>query len=409
VIQQFYRLDGIEKIQTTGTVVIQKMNTKKIKEIYQKSLEKIDHDLSRFACHDKSAFRYKQERTDFLRSAFAIDRDRILYSGAYRRYQGKTQVFSFTNLFDEEMTNRSLHTTYVSQISRTIGKRLGLNLELIEAIALGHDLGHPPFGHDGEMALSRCCRKYGIGSFHHNIESLQIVDYISSEGKGLNLTFQVRDGIISHDGEVHNKLLKPNWNKTEKDITEYVQKKKADESISWMPATMEGCIVRITDTIAYIGQDIEDAIRLKILKREELPKDCTEFLGNRNSRIIDTLIKSVIANSYEQEFVAFDEETSFYLKKLKDFNYERIYTNEDVKKTKKIIDKSMGILFEQYLEELEKNDRNSKIFTQFLNRKQERYLQKFSNSEKVRDFIATMTDRYFNEEVKNYLLPGSFY
>ena len=385
------------------------MNTKKIKEIYLKNLEKTDHDLSRFACHDKSAFRKKPEQTDFLRSAFATDRDRILYSGAYRRYQGKTQVFSFTNLFDEEMTNRSLHTTYVSQISRTIGKRLGLNLELIEAIALGHDLGHPPFGHDGEMALSKCCRKFGIGSFHHNIESLQIVDYISSEGKGLNLTFQVRDGILSHDGEVHNTVLKPNWKKTESDIESFIQKKKADENVSEMPATMEGCVVRITDTIAYIGQDIEDAIRLKILKRDELPKDCTEFLGTRNSRIIDTLIKSVIANSYEHDFIAFDEETSFYLKKLKEFNYEQIYTNEDVKKTKKIIDKSMEILFEQYLDDLEKNAINSKIFTQFLNKKEERYSQKFSNPEKVRDFIDTMTYRYFNEEVKSYLLPGSFY
>ncbi len=385
------------------------MNTKKIKEIYLHSLEKTDHDLSRFACHDKSAFRQKPEQTDFLRSSFAIDRDRILYSGAYRRYQGKTQVFSFTNLFDEEMTNRSLHTTYVSQISRTIGKRLGLNLELIEAIALGHDLGHPPFGHDGEMALSRCCRKFGIGSFHHNIESLQIVDFISNEGRGLNLTFQVREGIISHDGEVHNTLLKPNWNKTEKNITGFIQKKKADENIQSIPATMEGCVVRITDTIAYIGQDIEDAIRLQILKREELPEDCTDFLGNRNNLIIDTLIKSVIANSYEQEFIAFDEETSYFLKKLKRFNYSRIYTNEDVKKTKKIIDKSMEILIEQYLEDLEKNQKKSKIFSHFLNKKSERYLQKFSNPEKVRDFIATMTDRYFNEEIKTYLLPGSFY
>jgi dGTPase len=123
-------------------------------------------------------------------------RVRILYSGAYRRYQGKTQVFSFTNLFDEEMSNRSLHTTYVSQISRTIGKVLGLNLELIEAIALGHDLGHPPFGHDGEVALSRNCVRHGIGMFHHNVESSSSSINISRKGEGMNLTFHVRDGII---------------------------------------------------------------------------------------------------------------------------------------------------------------------------------------------------------------------
>lgn len=384
------------------------MNTEKLEIIYKKIRNVNDKLLSEYACHDSSAYRLQPEKTDNLRSEFAIDRDRILYSGAYRRYQGKTQVFSFTNLFDEEMTNRSLHTTYVSQISRTIGKRLNLNLDLIEAIALGHDLGHSPFGHDGEVALSKCCIKHGIGEFHHNIESLQIVDFISSKGKGLNLTFQVRDGIISHDGEVHNTLLKPNWEKSEKDIGDFITRRKQGEKVSWMPATMEGCVVRISDTIAYIGQDIEDAIRFKILKREELPKDCTDFLGNRNSKIIDTLVKSVIVNSFEKDYIAFDEETSHYLKKLKDFNYERIYTNKDVKKIKKIIFRSMEILFDLYLEDLEKENRSSKIYLHFLNHKSEKYLNGFNNAEKVRDFIATMTDRYFNEEVKSYLLPGKY-
>ncbi|HPH94089.1 MAG TPA: HD domain-containing protein, partial [Candidatus Cloacimonas sp.] len=153
------------------------------------------------------------------------------------------------------------HIAYVSQIARTIGKYLKLNTELIEAIALGHDLGHCPFGHDGENTLSLCCMKYGIGEFHHNIESLHIVDHISRKGKGLNLTFQVRDGIISHDGEVHNTRLIPQTNKTEEDIQNYISAKKAGQDIQFMPATLEGCVVRITDTIAYIGQDIEDAIR----------------------------------------------------------------------------------------------------------------------------------------------------
>jgi len=384
------------------------MNAEKLEIIYGKTRNDKDKLLSKFACHDRDAFRLQAEETDNLRSEFAIDRDRILYSGAYRRYQGKTQVFSFTNLFDEEMTNRSLHTTYVSQISRTIGKRLNLNLDLIEAIALGHDLGHTPFGHDGEVALSKCCLKHNIGEFHHNIESLQVVDFISSKGKGLNLTFQVRDGIISHDGEVHNTKLIPNLKKTENDIQDYISRRKKGEKVNWMPATMEGCVVRISDTIAYIGQDIEDAIRFKILNREELPQDCTNFLGNRNSKIIDALVKSVIANSFEKNYIAFDEETSFYLKKLKDFNYERIYTNKDVKKIKEIIFRSMEILFELYLEDLEKENRASKIYKHFLNHKNERYLNEFSKEEKVRDFIATMTDRYFNEEVKSYLLPGKY-
>jgi len=375
------------------------------KDIFKKIAATTFENLSPFAFKDTEAYRLKAEPKEHIRTNFALDRDRILYSGAYRRYHGKTQVFSFTNLIDEEMTNRNLHTTYVSQISRTIGKALSLNLELIEAIALGHDLGHCPFGHDGEKALSRVCRLHGIGSFHHNIESLQIVDHIAKKGKGMNLTFQVRDGIISHDGEVHNTVLRPQRDKTEADIQDYIEKKSHDQSVAWMPATMEGCVVRISDTIAYIGQDIEDAVRFKILKSDQLPQDCTDFLGNSNSQIIDTLVKSVIVNSYENEHIAFDEETSHYLLKLKNFNYKYIYTDENVKHANQIINRSMDILFAKYMDDLTKKNTNSKIFLHFLNHKNEIYKESFSPAEKVRDFIATMTDRYYNEEIKDYLLP----
>jgi dGTPase len=377
----------------------------KINEIFNHIQKRYEGVLSDKATPCSAAHRMKAEEPDILRSCFAIDRDRILYSGAYRRYHGKTQVFSFTNLFDEEMTNRNLHIAYVSQISRTIGKYLGLNLELIEAIALGHDLGHCPFGHDGELALSKCCVKYGVGHFHHNIESLHIVDRISNKGQGLNLTFQVRDGIISHDGEVHNTQLKPHLEKTEEDITNFIIQKKAGEKVTWMPATLEGCVVRITDTIAYIGQDIEDAIRYNILKREELPKEVTDYLGSRNSQIIDTLVKSVIANSFDKDYIAFDEETSEFLLMLKKFNYARIYTDDNVKKSNQIIYRTMGILFDKYMDDLEKNNTDSKIFNHFLNHKHPDYKNSFSPAEQVRDFIATMTDRYYNEELKDFLLP----
>lgn len=383
------------------------INNEKLKEIYQKS-NQIRYKLSSDACKDELAYRINEESREHLRTPFALDRDRILYSGAYRRYHGKTQVFSFSNLIDEEMTNRSLHTTYVSQISRTISKALGLNLELTEAIALGHDLGHSPFGHDGERALSKLCVKHGIGEFHHNIESLHIVDNISRKGLGLNLTFQVRDGIISHDGEVHNTVLQPKTDKNEEDIKSYIYQKVNQKNPQMMPATMEGCVVRITDTIAYIGQDIEDAIRLNILKKSDLPFDCVQYLGDTNSKIIDSLVKSVIINSYEKDFISFDQETSDYLLKLKRFNYEKIYTNDNVKKANKIINRSMEILFEKYLEDIEINNRESKIFRHFLDHKKENYLQKYKAAEYVRDFIATMTDRYFNEEVKDFLVPWKF-
>lgn len=377
----------------------------KLNKIFADIKHKTQCSLGPRAFRDAWAWRMKDEIEDNMRTKFAVDRDRILYSGAYRRYHGKTQVFSFTNLIDEEMTNRNLHIAYVSQISRTIGKYLGLNTELIEAIALGHDLGHPPFGHDGETALSKACVAHGIGRFHHNIESLHIVDHISRKGRGLNLTFQVRDGIVSHDGEVHNTLLKPEANKTEERIEEYIKAKKAGRDFSWMPGTLEGCVVRITDTIAYIGQDIEDAIRFNLLKREDLPKEVTEKLGNTNSQIIDTLIKSVIVNSHEQDWIAFDEETSYYLLELKKFNYKHIYTDENVKTSNRIIHRTMGLLFEKYLEDITEGNRESKIFKHFLDFKSSAYLEKFSPPEQVRDFIATMTDRYYNEEIKDHFLP----
>jgi len=385
------------------------MDREKLQKIYDENIKHSSENYSEYACINEDAVRLQEESKCHMRAPFAVDRDRILHSGAYRRYQGKTQVFSFTNMFDEETSNRSLHTTYVSQISRTIAKMLRLNLELVEAIALGHDLGHSPFGHDGEVALSKSCVKHKIGQFHHNIQSLQMVDSIALQGNGLNLTNQVRDGIISHDGEVHNTVLKPNRNKTETDIQNYIETKKQGKPYLWMPSTLEGCIVRISDTIAYIGQDIEDAIRLHILNREDIPQDCAKHLGNTNSQIIDTLVKSVILNSYGNDQIAFDEEISQYLLKLKKFNYAKIYTDANVKKSRTIIDKSMAILFEQYLQDIEKNYVESKIFTQFLNRKSEIYMNSYNDAEKVRDFIATMTDRYFNEEVKTYLLPGSFY
>jgi dGTPase len=385
------------------------MDLKRLSEIYKNKINEDEKYYSEYACRDSSAKRLHKDLHQSVRSEFARDRDRILYSGAYRRYQGKTQVFSFTNLIDEEMTNRSLHTTYVSQISRTIGKFLGLNLELIEAIALGHDLGHTPFGHDGEQALNTCCLQHGLGYFHHNIQSLHIVDNISRQGKGLNLTYQVRDGIISHDGEVHNTVLQPDINKSEEDIQDYISRKKKGEKVGWMPATMEGCVVRISDTIAYIGQDIEDAIRLNILKREELPAENTAYLGARNSKIIDTLVKSVIVNSLGKGYIAFDEETSQQLLSLKKFNYARIYTNIKVKKSKEVINRSMKLLFEEYLNDIMKGNRESNIYKHFIDNKSTNYCSKYEPEKMVRDFLSTMTDRYFNEEVKRYFLPASKY
>ncbi|MEA2103206.1 MAG: HD domain-containing protein [Candidatus Cloacimonadota bacterium] len=380
-------------------------NEKYLYNIFQETIKYGELNFSKFATLSSQAIRKKPEHKKRYRSPFAVDKDRILYSGAYRRYQGKTQVVYFSNLFDEEMSNRSLHTTYVSQVARTIGKVLRLNLDLIEAIALGHDLGHTPFGHDGEEVLSECCVQHGIGKFHHNIQSLQIIDYIANGGTGMNLTFQVRDGIISHDGEVHEEHLKPDTQKTEEDIQNYIRQKKENNS-TMVPATLEGCVVRISDTIAYIGQDIEDAIRLGFLERKELPPIAEKLLGSTNNEIVSALVTSVVRNSYGKNYVCFDKETSDALYELKKFNYSRIYNHPVMKREKNTIRRGVRILFDKYMSDLKKKNVDSKFFLHFLNRKSACYKDKFNDAEKVRDFIATMTDRYLNQELEDFILPG---
>jgi len=242
--------------------------TDRLKQLADRIDKKEAQLLSSFATCNDAAERLKAETDIHYRPPFALDRDRIFYSGAFRRYTGKTQVIYFASMLDEQLTSRIVHTLSVAQIAKTIGRLLSLNTDLIDAIALGHDLGHPPFGHDGEKFLSNVSRKYNIGYFHHNIQSLRVVDVIAKKGNGMNLTFQTRDGILSHNGEAHNQVLEPKADKNEASLQEYIDKMTNGKSADMMPATLEGCVVRLTDTIAYIGQDIEDAIRIGLIKRE---------------------------------------------------------------------------------------------------------------------------------------------
>lgn len=345
-----------------------------------------EQNLSPFATPNSAAVRSREENIVHYRPPFALDRDRIFYSGAFRRYTGKTQVIYFVSLLDEQLTSRSLHTLSVAQIARTIGRFLSLNTDLIEAIALGHDLGHPPFGHDGEVFLSEISQKYGLGHFHHNIQSLRVVDRIAKKGCGLNLTFQTRDGILSHNGEVHNQKLEPDPYKNEKDLQSYIERMQAGEWVDMMPATLEGCVVRITDTIAYIGQDIDDAIRIGLIKREDLPPAATDVLGTSNGQIIDTLVNDVVCNSYQENYICFSDQISEALFELKQFNYQHIYKSPKLKINHRRIKRGFELLFEHFLERLKKNDQESEIFQHFLSSKCEDYLLETPDEIKVRDF-----------------------
>jgi dGTPase len=361
--------------------------------------------LSPFATSNDKAIRKYPEEEKRFRPPFALDRDRIIYSGAFRRYTGKTQVVYFASVLDEQLTSRSIHTLSVAQVARTIGRLMNLNLDLIEAIALGHDLGHPPFGHDGEKYLSEVSETYNLGQFHHNLQSLRIVDVISKKGTGLNLTFQVREGLLSHDGEVHDQKLEPKSDKTEADLEAYFQARESGIEMQIRPMTLEGCVVRITDTIAYIGQDIEDAIRLGLINREQLPRESTEILGNNNGRIMETLVKDVVENSYGKNYVCFSPTVSEALYLLKKFNYSHIYRSKKLKVNHERINKGFKILFDLFYEDVNKQNQQSTIYTDFLFDKSEKYQEETPSALKVRDYISGMTDRYFADILKKMVVP----
>ncbi|WDN89977.1 dGTPase [Desulfosarcina sp. BuS5] len=327
------------------------------------------------------------------RQNFSVDVDRILHSLAYTRYIDKTQVFYLIE--NDHITHRMLHVQLVSKISRTIGRYLELNEDLIEAIALGHDIGHTPFGHDGENFLSKICKSYHIGHFLHSVQSIQFLDKVERKGKGWNLCLQTLDGILCHDGEIHNQSLEPSVNKTFKTLEAEIDEKKNNPATQLVPMTMEGCVVRMADTISYIGRDIEDAIRLSIIKRSDLPRESVEILGDTNGTIVYNLVSDIIMNSFKKAHLSFSTKISNALKRLKTFNMEYIYLNPEIKKKKGFIKESFKILFERYIEDLENENRTSVIFTGFLEDMSDGYIDSHNYAEIVRDFIAGMTDKYF--------------
>ena len=338
-----------------------------------------------------------------FRQIFSVDADRILHSRAYTRYIDKTQVFYL--IHNDHITHRVLHVQLVSKIARTIGRYLGLNEDLIEAISLGHDIGHTPFGHDGERFLSELCHSNGIGYFQHNVQGVHFLNNVECKGKGWNLCLQTLDGILCHDGEIHNRTLEPERNKTFETLEKEMLSKKDDPEIKLIPMTLEGCVVRMADTVSYIGRDIEDAIRLKMIKRSDLPRDSVDILGDTNGTIVYNLVTDIIKNSFQNSYVAFSPEVSDALKRLKDFNLERIYMNPKIKKHTGLIKKLFAMLFEKYFDDIETENRDSVIFTGFLEDMSEGYIKNHCKEEIVRDFIAGMTDHYFLRQCPEKLRP----
>ena len=254
-----------------------------------------EQQLSPVATVSSAGLRRSPENKVGYRQQFALDADRILHSRAYTRYIDKTQVFSLIR--NDHITHRVLHVQLVARVARTIGRFLHLNEDLIEAIALGHDIGHPPFGHDGEKILSDLCVENGLPPFQHNIQSVRFLDTLERKGRGWNLTLQVLDGILCHDGETHSHSLQPTLLTTFDDFEQKLRDKTSSPQLPLMPGTTEGCVVRLADTIAYIGRDIEDAIILGLITRDEIPQTCKKILGDTNGTIIYTLVTDLIGNS----------------------------------------------------------------------------------------------------------------
>ena len=293
-----------------------------------------------------------------LRTPFQRDRDRIVHSKAFRRLKHKTQVFISPE--GDHYRTRLTHTLEATGIARTAARALRLNEDLTEAIALGHDLGHPPFGHIGESVLDACLReRYGVG-FRHNHHSLRVVERIERDGRGLNLTEQVRDGILRHTG-------------------------------SEMPATLEGRIVRLVDRIAYINHDIDDSIRAGVLDREELPASELAILGETGSIRIDTLVRDLVERSQEAGDIVQGEDAGRAMDRLRDFMFERVYLAPAAQREHPRIERMLRALFAYYAES-----------------PPPAVVPGASEVERIVDYLAGMTDRFAVRVFAELSLPQGF-
>lgn len=336
-----------------------------------------------------------RDRANIIRTAFIRDIDKIIHCPYYNRYADKTQVFSFYKNYD--ITHRSLHVQLVSRIARTIGKALNLNLDLIEAIALGHDIGHTPFGHDGETFLDEIYFSHTGRHFSHNIHSVRVLDKIFP----YNISLQTLNGIAAHDGEMelceyHTKPLY-NFDDFDNQIEECYLDKKNVRGLT--PATLEAAVMRISDIIAYLGKDRQDAEKANVLKTDAY-EDCA--IGTYNAEIINNLIVNIIENSYGKPYIKMDSEHFEALKKAKADNYDLIYKNDIVKaEMQSVVKPMMSDIYEKLLKDLKNDNKSSPIFTHHINYinkahyKRETPYEETEPNQIVVDYIASMTDDYF--------------
>jgi dGTPase len=370
----------------------------KTREIIRKNMEIKNNYISKFATQDKEAVRFHEDddSADY-RTPFYRDVDRIVYSLSYTRYMDKTQVFSLND--NDNISKRMTHVQMVSKIARNIGRALALNEDLIEAAALGHDLGHVPFGHAGERILNEISLEYGEGFFNHNVQSVRTLMTLEKNGRGSNITLQVLDAIMCHNGELELKEYSPRKKTMEEFLEEYKKTySDKDQVRKLVPMTLEGCVVRISDIIAYIGRDVEDAIRMGTISKDEVPKEVTDVLGVTNTKIINTIVTDLISNSVGKEYLSLSDNIFEALKTLKQFNYEHIYSKANSPEQLELFKDMFTKVFNHFLNDVRNNNKNSHIFIVYLNDMNDEYLNNTSDERKVIDYIAGMTDDFLVKE-----------
>ncbi|MDA3900702.1 MAG: HD domain-containing protein [Spirochaetes bacterium] len=386
------------------------MKNSDLTELQNRCMDREKTIFSDYACFSKNAVRLTPEesKASLYRSPFCRDSDTIMQTNTYARYMDKTQVFYlFAN---QHITHRSLHVQFVSSIARTIGRLLQLNEDLIEAIALGHDLGHPAFGHEGEGILNTIASNRGIGAFAHNAQSVRTLLELENNGWGVSVTLQVLDGILSHNGELLQERYIPLYSKTSSQFENELKQSIHDAQFSkgLYPMTLEGCVVRIADIMAYIGRDIEDAIRLNVIDRASIPSEISRVLGESNRQIIDTLVDDLVSCSYGKEYLALTPAVFDALQQLKDFNYRTIYYNPRIKVESKKIERMFHLLFDLYYESLVQGDEESDIFLYFLKDRKSSYMEKNEPARIVIDFMASMTDSFIINQFNKLYFPKNF-
>lgn len=351
--------------------------------------------LSPFAALSKNHNRHEGQEDDH-RLPYKRDVDRILYSKAYSRYGDKTQVVYLVD--NDHITHRNLHVQLVSTFARGIAQILRLNIDLVEAIALGHDVGHPPFGHEGEGYLSALSIEYGNGPFSHPLQSCRLF----SEIENLNLGLAIYDGFLCHDGGMSGTILKPSYGKSWESHEEEKEIKRKNPDKNIFPGTLEGCLVKICDTISYLGRDIEDAINLDIIRRDQVP---VTRLGTSNREILAAMASDIIECSYDKDYISLSEECYEALKVLRQFNFKHIYINPKLKVESAKIKRSYRLLFEWLLQDLEQKQQSSYLWQHYLRKRSDRYLATTPPVQRVIDYISGMTDSFFIRTIEKILLP----